>query len=513
MNANSINALIIAYYLSKFDMLAVKNLGYDRQTEAFDKISEIINIKATTIKNMRDGFDPIHENKRVGWYQKEMTKSRLDIVEEYSNYTEEQLRKTVLDILSGSNVNKIGKEEKLKNENDEYISETIDINKDQNMEEDGIIIDDLEGLIEYINSYITSRSFLFSPVTLSNFYLSIKTKPFVILAGISGSGKSKLVRLFAEAVGANKNNGRFTMISVKPDWNDSTELLGYKNINEEFIPGKLTKIIHEASKVENQDKPYFICLDEMNLARVEYYFSDYLSLIESRELSENGQIITDKLFSKDYLGEGNAYRDLCIPDNIYIIGTVNMDDTTFAFSRKVLDRANTIEFSDINLQSLNFYDEDVPCKVLKNNFLKTSFLTIKDAVRHDKDYVGEINNKIITINNILKIGNRHFGYRVRDEIIFYMLENKVAGLLSEDNAFDYQIMQKVLPIITGSEYIVKKILIQLFNICSPSGEIADGTEYLETAEKFKENALYTESAEKIINMLRGYEDGFASFWG
>ncbi|MCB2313453.1 DUF2357 domain-containing protein [Clostridium tagluense] len=107
------------------------------------------------------------------------------------------------------------------------------------------------------------------------------------------------------------------------------------------------------------------------------------------------------------------------------------------------------------------------------------------------------------------MGNKHFGYRVRDEIVFYMLENKIAGLLSEDNAFDYQIMQKVLPIITGSEYTVKEILIQLFNFRNPSCEIADGTEYLEAAEKFKENALYIESADKIIKMLRGYEDGFA----
>ena len=374
-------------------------------------------------------------------------------------------------------------------------------------------LDNIEIEIKNIRNCIENKSFFYSNEVLSNFYLSLKTKPFVILAGISGSGKSKLVRLFAEAVGATKENGRFNMISVKPDWNDSTELLGYKNINEEFVPGKLTKIIYEASKAENKDKPYFICLDEMNLARVEYYLSDYLSLIESREVSESGEIIADKLFSADYLGEDNPYSNLYIPENIYIVGTVNMDDTTFAFSRKVLDRANTIEFSDVNLQSLDFSDEDVQCNVLKNNFLKTSFLTIKDAVRCDKDYVNEINNKIIAINSILRIGNKHFGYRVRDEIVFYMLENKIAGLLSEDNAFDFQIMQKVLPIITGSEYIVKEILIKIFNYCSPSGEIADGTEYLDDAEKLKESALYFESADKIIKMLRGYDDGFASFWG
>ncbi|MGH4125489.1 MAG: McrB family protein [Clostridium sp.] len=374
-------------------------------------------------------------------------------------------------------------------------------------------VENIENEIKDIRNCMKSKSFLYSNKALSNFYLSLKTKPFVILAGTSGSDKSKLVRLFAQAIGATKENGRFNMISVKPDWNDSTELLGYKNINEDFVPGKLTKIIYEASKVENKDKPYFICLDEMNLARVEYYLSDYLSLIESREVTDSGEIKTDKLFSIDYLGENNSYSYFCIPENIYIVGTVNMDDTTFAFSRKVLDRGNTIEFSDVNLQSLDFSDEDVQCKVLNNNFLKTLFLTIKDAVRYDKDYVNEINNKIIAINCILKIGNKHFGYRVRDEIVFYMLENKIAGLLSEDNAFDYQIMQKVLPIITGSEYIVKEILIQLFNFCSPSGEIADGTEYLEAAEKFKDNALYIESADKIIKMLRGYEDGFASFWG
>ena len=374
-------------------------------------------------------------------------------------------------------------------------------------------IGNIENEMKNIQHYIKSKSFFYSIKALTNFYISLKTKPFVILAGTSGSGKSKLVRLFAEAVGANKENGRFNMISVKPDWNVNTELLGYKNINEEFVPGKLTKIICEASKAENKDKPYFICLDEMNLARVEYYLSDYLSIIESREVIGSGEIITDKLFSVDYLGENNPYSNLYIPENIYIVGTVNMDDTTFAFSRKVLDRANTIEFSDINLQNFDFSDEDVQCKVLKNTFLKTSFLTIKDAVRYYKDYVNEINNKIIAINSILRIGNKHFGYRVRDEIVFYMLENKIAWLLSEDNAFDYQIMQNVLPIITGSEYIVKEILIHLFNFCSPSGEIADGTEYLDAAEKFKENALYIESADKIIKMLRGYDDGFASFWG
>ena len=113
-----------------------------------------------------------------------------------------------------------------------------------------------------INQYINGNGYIYSYEELSNFYLSLKTKPFVILAGISGTGKSKLVRLFAESI-----NAKFKSIPVKPDWNDSTELLGYKNIKDEFVKGELYKVIDEAK--EHLDTPYFVCLDEMNLARVE----------------------------------------------------------------------------------------------------------------------------------------------------------------------------------------------------------------------------------------------------
>lgn len=366
---------------------------------------------------------------------------------------------------------------------------------------------DMKGVIENIQKYINNKGFIYSYEELSNFYLSLKTKPFVILAGISGTGKSKLVKLFSEAV-----NGVYNLISVKPDWNDSTELFGYKNINDKFIAGKLTQIILEASKKENLKKPYFISLDEMNLARVEYYLSEYLSVIESRKFDESNSIKTDKIFSDEYFDESNEYSQLEIPENVYIIGTVNMDDTTFAFSRKVLDRANTIEFSDVHLENLDFYDDKVDSIELSNDFLKSKFINIKDALKENKKYAAEINEKIIKINNILTIGNKQFGYRVRDEILFYMLENKINGLLDEDVAFDFQIMQKVLPTITGSEAVIKDILIQLYECCNPNLEIENTDTYIKEATDNLETALYTNSAKKILTMLRGYEDGFVSYW-
>lgn len=365
----------------------------------------------------------------------------------------------------------------------------------------------MKSVIENIQKYINNKGFIYSYEELSNFYLSLKTKPFVILAGISGTGKSKLVKLFSEAI-----NGVYNLISVKPDWNDSTELLGYKNINDKFVAGKLTKIILEASKKENLKKPYFICLDEMNLARVEYYLSEYLSVIESRRFDEDNHIKTDKIFYDGYFDESNEYSCLEIPENVYIIGTVNMDDTTFAFSRKVLDRANTIEFSDVHLENLDFYDNNVDSIELSNDFLKSKFINIKDALKEHKEYAAEINEKIIKINNILTTGNKQFGYRVRDEILFYMLENKINGLLDEDVAFDFQIMQKVLPTITGSEAVIKDILVQLYEYCNPNIEIENVDDYIKEATDNLETALYTDSAKKILMMLRGYEDGFVSYW-
>lgn len=399
-----------------------------------------------------------------------------------------------------------------------YVSEITESNnlikssdKNHNIEAFKFNKVDMETVLRQIYRYINSKGFIFSYEDICNFYLSLRTKPFVILAGVSGTGKSKLVKLFSEAVCSNSDNGRYRIISVKPDWNDSTELFGYKNINDVFVPGTLTSIIIEASKPENIMKPYFVCLDEMNLARVEYYLSEYLSIIESRNFIENNILITDMIFPNNYLAENSVYAKLRIPENIYIIGTVNMDDTTFAFSRKVLDRANTIEFSEVRLEDLEFEEDEDPIEV-GNYMFKTRFLYIKDALKIEKDYVLKINSKIIEINNILSAANCHFGYRVRDEIVFYMLENKLNNLLDEDMAFDYQILQKILPTISGSDYYIKEILIQLYNLCNFEGEISEEIDYIDQGIKSLGTATYLNSAKKILLMLRGYENGFASFW-
>src|SRR5699024_9545369 len=130
-----------------------------------------------------------------------------------------------------------------------------------------------------------------------------------------------------------------------------------------FKEGPLTKVVKNAD--QNPGVPYFVLLDEMNLARVEYYFSDILSIMESRKW-EDGKVVSSYLLTKETAG-----FDLKLPNNLYIIGTVNMDETTYPFSKKVLDRANTIEFNRIDLGNLAFLNEtkvNNPLKVANDTF-------------------------------------------------------------------------------------------------------------------------------------------------
>ena len=372
--------------------------------------------------------------------------------------------------------------------------------------------------IEGIFEYIYSKGFVYDEKLLKNFYLSLKSKPFVLLAGTSGTGKTRLVRLFAEAIGA-YGSGRYKQIAVKPDWSDSMDLFGHVNLDNKFVPGAIIEFIKKAA--DDPDKlPYILCLDEMNLARVEYYFSDFLSIMETRDWVED-EIITDNLVPKIcYSGDEDAeklYSNLMIPENLYIIGTVNMDETTFPFSKKVLDRANTIEFSyvDFNLPESISPNEAEVIEV-KNDFLRSKYLKLRTDGIDKWEAIKKFNDDITKINSVLEKSDSHFGYRMRDEIIFYMLYNDEFGLLDEKESFDNQIMQKILPRIQGSSESTANLLRELFKICAGSFINNNGQTDGQKMKSYLDSkgiADYPKSAEKIFKMLRRYEDDdFTSFW-
>ena len=342
--------------------------------------------------------------------------------------------------------------------------------------------------ITVIKTYIAAKGFNYDGALIENFYLGLKSKPFVILAGTSGTGKTRLVRLFAEAIGA-----EYKLVSVRPDWSDSSDLFGHVDLNQKFVEGSVIKFVKQAEL--NPSKPYFLCLDEMNLARVEYYMSDILSAIETRR-HESGMIVTDPIdvnYGNDSAAAGR-YGKLILPGNLYIVGTVNMDETTFPFSKKVLDRANTIEFSYVDLLSMpSFSTEPAPKVAVDNDFLASKYITLNDCDAADKSFISGICTTLSRVNGILEMANAHIGYRVRDEIVFYMLNNKKADLLDEKAAFDNQIMQKILPRIQGSSESIKKMLEELLKLCD--------------SENFEA------SAKKINFMIKRYdEDGFTSYW-
>lgn len=374
--------------------------------------------------------------------------------------------------------------------------------------------------IEFVKQYISSKGFFFDDDTIENFFLSLKSKPFVILAGISGTGKTRLVKLFAEAIGANVANGRFKLVPVRPDWSDSTDLFGHTDLNGHFIPGSLIDFIYAAS--EDLENPYLLCLDEMNLARVEYYLSDFLSIMETRDINQEGYIETDQLLHFTYFGSdreaAEKYRNLRFTQNLYVVGTVNMDETTFPFSRKVLDRANTIELSHVNLlpDSLLSIGKELEPLDLDNDFLKAEYVQLIQC-KSEYEYVYDICQELEQLNAILEKVGFKSGYRVRDEVVFYMLNNKKMDLLNPETAFDYQILQKILPRIQGSSVAIKDMLADLFQHIVGDYEgyqTTDGNIGDKMFERLKEGAIrYPKSAQKIAFMVRRFEeDGFTSYW-
>lgn len=375
--------------------------------------------------------------------------------------------------------------------------------------------------VSNIKNYIAAKGFSYEDGLIENFYLSLKSKPFVILAGTSGTGKTRLAKLFAEAVGATTSNDRYKMVSVRPDWSDSSDLFGHVDLNSKFVPGAIIGFVKQAEI--DRAHPYFLCLDEMNLARVEYYLSDVLSVIETRDFV-NGKIESDPLVPDTYYGAdqlaAERYGTVRLPENLYIIGTVNMDETTFPFSRKVLDRANTIEFSYVDLMP---NQDDLPREVpqamsLNNAFLKTEYLLLGQCT-DDNEAVNSYCLELQTINRILQKASAHVGYRVRDEIVFYLLNNKKYELLPENEAMDNELMQKILPRIQGSSTSVKNMLCELFKHCAGDydGYQAQSDNVSDKMRKALNDTdckiKYRHSAEKIELMTRRFEeDGFTSYW-
>lgn len=383
-------------------------------------------------------------------------------------------------------------------------------------------------VVQRVWQYCNNAGFSFSEEEIAHTYLALKTKPFILLAGPSGSGKTRLATYFARALGYNE-----FIIPVQPDWTDRSDLIGYRDLTGSFRKQRMLNILIDACQEDNRSTPYFVILDEMNLARVEHYFNDFLSLMETRE-HVDGEIRSRQFFSPQELKSlinGEELGGVFIPDNFFLIGTVNMDETTHPFSRKVLDRANTIEMP---IGSLS-YTKQLPVSKLisdENNLvhvdsIRSQFARLEPKLYHaNSEFFKPIIELLDTINRILKPAGCEVGYRIRDEICLYcyyareLFEIAPADgkkLITLDSALDRQWLQKIVPRIQGSFSTLKKCLNDLFIFFMgfPVDPYKGDEPYY--AELLVKNAekepIYPNSALKLARMITyGRTEHYTSFW-
>ena len=316
--------------------------------------------------------------------------------------------------------------------------------------------------------------------TFSRRYItSLLAKPFVILTGNSGTGKTRISKQFAEYLEVIDTNGEknWLIVPVGADWTDNVKVLGFYNPLAENGTGRyektgILKLIERANN--NPEIPYFLILDEMNLSHVERYFSDFLSHMET----------PDNPFELDGYRSGDdeeAIGRLPYPENLFVIGTVNIDETTYMFSPKVLDRANVIEFKpdkDDVLNMFNISGQQVKIAPAKSGVAE-AFLRLAKELRNGESCIGkdqmvEIRDIFTSIYEIADKNGYEFAYRTVREIRQYLIAAYKLSVGWSDfemyRAIDEQLLQKVLPKIHGNRKEIGNMLEELEAVCNQAGK-------------------------------------------
>ncbi len=356
---------------------------------------------------------------------------------------------------------------------------------------------------------VTNCGLNFNTKFITRFISSLITKPFVILTGLAGSGKTKIAQSFIQWICSNKD--QYILVAVGADWINREPLLGYPNglnTNEYVTPDNgVLELMIRASKPENKHKPHFILLDEMNLSHVERYFADFLSVMESAD--------TIKLYTGQPRKSSNGSEiplEISWPANLFIIGTVNIDETTYMFSPKVLDRANVIEFRLDDTDLLNFLRNpkkaDLSQLLAKGASMGHDFVNLANTTKTEPEVT--LNNTLVEFFRALKPVGAEFGYRTAFEIhLLYTQLGVIDSTLSAEDKTDFAIVQKLLPKLHGSRSKIVKHLETLMKLCVKSS-VAFNLDKLK--EVRDEDIKYKVSFEKLKRMYdNALSNGFTSY--
>jgi MoxR-like ATPase len=341
--------------------------------------------------------------------------------------------------------------------------------------------------VESIVRRIQSRGFALDDSLIRAYHLALQTKPLVILPGISGTGKTRLTRLYADAVYGDAPppgaaNEHYLLVAVQPDWHNARDLLGYYNaLTARFHPTPFLRFLHRAAA--DPSALYFVCLDEMNLARPEYYLAPLLSALETEDHlidlgvpGETAETVTGELLQ-------NPFR---LPLNVRITGTVNVDESTHQLSDKLLDRANVIELTDVDLPTFR--------QIYRGAVDEPAWQTI------------------VQIHAVMARVGQPFGYRTIGEMLRYI--EHARGVLPPQQALDQQIKQKILPRLRGDDTPrLRRALAALLELLLGAPQ-RDWGKASSIEPELLAAAPFPTSAEKVRRMLERLEiEGFTDFYG
>ena len=314
-----------------------------------------------------------------------------------------------------------------------------------------------EALAAHLVKFCTQQLH-FDPDDVRRLLVAAKTKPFVILAGLTGSGKSTIARLFAAALGADTRNGRFRRIAVRPDWIDQSEVLGSVNpLSNRFEPGWLAEVARQCER--NLDQLHVVLLDEMNLAPVEQYLAEYLSAIE--EARSGSEITTIPLYSAG-ANPDNGHEwppSLPFPPNLIVIGTVNVDETTRVLSERVLDRANVLQLS-VAISDAHHRPSSRSVQPWSVPFREWDRICVRepDAGHHEF---------LVDVGEILQSVGIGVGQRAHVELERFVANSK--GLLDPTLSLDVGVLQRVIPKIRGFKRDLEPGLVELEEALNGAG--------------------------------------------
>lgn len=338
---------------------------------------------------------------------------------------------------------------------------------------------------------------------------ALVTKPFVILSGLSGSGKTQLALRLGEWFGNGANGRRFLPVAVRPDWTGPEALFGYEDALRPSVDGRAAWFVPDTlrfllSAADEPDMPYLLLLDEMNLAHVERYFSDFLSGFESRDAVLPNLALGD---DGEWRLRDTHERLIALPRNVFVIGTVNVDETTYQFSPKVLDRATTFE---VRTSTDDLFDDLVrpsavhPGEVAHLRGLVE--LVLDDTWHRESPVVGPVATALRRLHSRLSETDDEFGHRVFYESLRLAAALAQLGVTERDHALDHLVLLKVLPKIHGSRRRAEPVLKMLASFAAEPEGVAEHPTFDPAT------AAMPLSASKIRRMLRDAEvNQFVSF--